>query len=564
MAVGSNELRLVASIDLTRVTRGIAQLRTTLQSSLGGSSLAAFNSSLNAAVTSTNMITANIRNIGAQAQTSASQTQRLSTNLRGILTSFAGFAGVSLSFERISRGFATIEDSSLRLRNVSGSAANATTRVFELSRAASNAGLSFAGLSTQLVALQQVTANAGFSPEQSLLFTQNILRTGRALSGTSIQGSQGVARSFERILTQQRLGSFELRPLLLQGLQEQEIIRALGTSQRVGERLIAGNVPIFEGGRAARVTGFPESEQIQRSLNEVLFALAAEGGSRLPADFETLAGSTNALNNSFDLLISALGNSTEAFPRLTSGITSLSSFFNREARNLNDRGTARALVGDQDRAFTPSVTAAAVNFYERFLQNPATTLGAVFFPTIARNGQTPGNQAVTITASELIQLAGRSVGGQNANLNNFFGNLTDEQREAVRADAARRLGRDTTMNADVDAIIAQAEMNARAILEAIMAVSSASAEEAMAEERTRERNRQAEIAIRGVSTAIAELTTNAIRARAPLEELLQMFLDRLLQTGSNVLQSSLEQSLNNIFYQGARPTGSAGVATTAG
>ena len=49
MAGGSNELRLVASIDLSRVTRSIRQLRTEIQSSLNQSSLSSFNRGLTTA-----------------------------------------------------------------------------------------------------------------------------------------------------------------------------------------------------------------------------------------------------------------------------------------------------------------------------------------------------------------------------------------------------------------------------------------------------------------------------------------------------------------------------------
>ena len=73
-------------------------------------------------------------------------------------------------------------------------------------------------------------------------------------------------------------------------------------------------------------------------------------------------------------------------------------------------------------------------------------------------------------------------------------------------------------------------------------------EQAAEELRREARTREAEIAIRGVSSAFGELTRSAIQAQQPLENILQQFLDTLLQTSTNTLASGINTSINNILY----------------
>ena len=604
MAGGNNQLRLVASIDLTQVTRSIRQLRTQIRSTLSGESLAGFNRSLSTAVNHTNSINRNIGNIGMQSERASRSTSGLSVNLGRVVTRFAAITGLSFGFDRIRQGFATIEDASLRLTNVAGSASLATTRVLQLSRAASEAGLSFAGLSSQLIALQQVTFNAGFSPEQSLDLTRNILRAGRAITGTSVQGAQGITRNFERILTQQRFGSFEFRPLLLAGVQEAEIIQALGVSQGVGERLLAGNVPIFEGGRAARVAGVPESEQIQRTLNQFLTALAQITGDRLPTSFETLSGSTNALGNSFSELANAIGNSVRAFPLLTGGISSLSRFLSGQASNINVGNEVDAIFGANRPTITtrPRPGAATLpgarealagidafraigSFTERFidtLQEPVTATSTSFIQRVSQIAQatlfTPGSpfagQGMLVNAplspvlSAAINTSGLLQQGQTAT--SLLANLTDEQRQVLLSGISNEI---TIQGAGVSQEIRDrqraeaqeglrlAERRSQEIQQAQQNARRNLGEES-AEELAREaRNRQAETAIRGVSSAIGELTRAAIQARQPIQDILQQFLDTLLQTGTNALASGIAESSLNILYPDRRANQRNGTAT---
>ena len=612
MAAGSNELRLVASIDLSRVTRSIRQLRSNIEANLSVSTLSSFNAGLATSVTRSNTISTNMTAIATNARNASRESSNLSNFLGGIPgrlgaigLGLVGIQGIGNTFSQLRDGFGAIEDAALRLNNIAGSTENATARVRGLSRAASEAGLNFNQIASSLIALNQVTFNAGFTRQQSAELTRDVLRAGRALTGTSVQGAQGVAGNVERIISQRRLGGFELRPLILSGVQETEIARALGVRPEIAERLLSSDTPIFQRGQARRLAGVADVDQIQVTFEEFIRNLVRIVGDRLPDSFTTLRGSSNSLRNALGELGAALGRASEAFPALTRIIDGLANTIGSTADSVNRREEIERLIPDAlpvrfgsnvPTLASPSPQAQQSNerlemarqSEDQLIASISRTTGLSeqfirdfreLFPQLAEAAEAMDMPDMTTSEAlsgftgdfrRLLDRAIERIGGLpgglslqeylsglserqtrdlfNALQNQLPSGLTDEQRSIAIQDLIERF----------EEVRAAAEAMQAPIDEDLNRLRESMAEESAREEGRRERNRQAEIAIRGVSTAIAELTTNAIRARAPIEELLQMFLDRLLQTGSNVLQSSLEQSLNNIFYQGSRPTASGG------
>ena len=543
MAGGSNELRLVASIDLSRITRSIRQLRNEVQSSLNESALSSFNRGLATAAMRAGGISSALR----QTQVEARATVNVFNRITSAIPTGRILSGLTAAFgfNELRRGFATIEDASLRLQNVAGSADLARRTVFALSRAASDAGLNFGQLSSQLVALQQVASSSGFGQAQSLDLAQDTLRAGRALSGTSVQGTQAIIRNIERIISQQRFGSFELRPLLFAGVQEREIFEALGVGEDVGRRLLASNTPIIQGGQAQQVAGFSADQQVQVTANELGANLARIVGDRLPADFQTLSGSFNQLRNSVGEFSSAVGTSTRTFPLLTESLTVLSNFINGITDSVNQQEELAGLFGQ---AGAPRVLA-------RGEQAPGVV--ASLGGGIAITPDTPNFERVDFAPvlRQAINESGELSRGES--IEQFLARATMEQIEALNERILRILNRDQEGPQGAQGALQQTQVEAgtqgarsRAIINQnrIQRRNEAAFEQAAEELRQEARNREAEIAIRGVSSAIGELTRSAIQARQPLQDILQQFLDTLLQTATNSLASGLNESINNILY----------------
>ena len=543
MAGASNELRLVASIDLSRVTRSIRQLRSEIQGSLNESSLSSFNRGLATASVRAQSISVALRQTQVEARGAA-------LGFRSIVNAIPTgriLAGLTAAFgfNELRRGFSTIEDASLRLQNVAGSAEQARSTVFALSRAASDAGLNFGQLSSQLIALQQVAASSGFNQGESLDLAANALRAGRALSGTSVQGTQAIIRNIERIFSQQRLGAFELRPLLFAGVQEREIFQALGVDEEVGRRLLASNTPIISGGQTQQVSGISADRQVQVTANEAGANLARILGDRLPADFQTLSGSFNSLRNSVGTLGSAIGVSTNAFPILTAALNSASQAASAIGTRIEARNQIAALVGDR----TLDVARRA---------SPArTAIEAQSLVAITNPSDQVGNQDLEPIFAEAIQSSGFLQRGES--FEQFLARATPQQLSRINRRVVQALNPQPTFTAEdaqladqqlgqVEGITTDLQTTAQENQAALGRRVEAGREQAAEELRREARNREAEIAIRGVSSAIGELTRSAIQARAPLEDILQQFLDTLLQTSTNALSSGINQSLSNILY----------------